>query len=100
VRRTGRTRDLEVTPALAYEVAALARASADGPSGPEARALFPAPLLERSAIPPSARVLSMNGRAATSRTQAQRELRLARAPIPVLLRQGNNRFFVAIEPAQ
>lgn len=100
LRRTGRIRDVNVTPALAYEVAALARAGADGPSGPEARVLFPAPLLERSAIPPSARVLSMNGRVVNSRAQVQRELRLARNPVPVLLRQGNNRFFVAIEPSR
>jgi hypothetical protein len=89
---------VDVTPALAYEVAALARANAEDPSGPEARVLFPAQVLERAAIPPSARVLSVNGRAITSRAQAQRELTLARNPVPVLLRQGNTRFFVAIEP--
>jgi S1-C subfamily serine protease len=100
VRRAGRVRTVDVTPALAYAVAALARASAGDPSGPEARALFPAQVLERAAIPPSARVLSVNGRALTTRAQAQRELTLARNPVPVLLRQGNTRFFVAVEPTR
>jgi hypothetical protein len=96
----GRVRDVEVIPALAFEIAALARASGDAPSGVEARVVFPAAVLEASVIPPSARVLMMNGRAVTSRAQAQRELRLARAPVPVLLQQGGSRFFVAIEPTR
>jgi serine protease Do len=98
--RAGRTRDVEVTPGLAYEIAALARARVETPGGPEARVVFPASVLEAHAISPSARVLSVNGRTVTSRAQVQRELRLARAPVPVLLREGNNRFFVAIEPAR
>jgi S1-C subfamily serine protease len=98
-RRAGRLREVDVTPALAYEVAALATASGAGSSGPEARVLFPASVLEQSGIPPTARVLTMNGRAVTSRAQAQRELRVARASVPVLLRQGDTRFFMAIEPA-
>jgi S1-C subfamily serine protease len=100
VRRAGRVRTVDVTPALAYEVAALARANLEDSSGPEARVLFPAQVLERAAIPPSARVLSVNGRAVTSRAQAQRELNLARNTVPVLLRQGNTRFFVALEPTR
>jgi membrane-associated protease RseP (regulator of RpoE activity) len=100
VRRAGRTHDIDVTAALAYEVAALARARPDSPTGPEARALFLAAVLEGSTIPLSARVLRVNGRTVTSRAQVQRELRLARNPVPVLLHHGSNRFFVVIEPTR
>jgi hypothetical protein len=98
VRRTTRVHEMAVTPALAYEVAALARGNADGVTGPEARAVLPAALLTASAIPPSARVLRVNGRLLTTRAQVERELRLARRAIPVLLRQGNTEFFVAVAP--
>jgi S1-C subfamily serine protease len=97
VRRAGRVHEIEVTPALAYEVAALAGARADTPLGPEARVVFAADLLEAYGIPRTARVLSVNGRAVTSRAQVQRELRLARGPVPVLVSHRENRFFVAIE---
>ena len=100
VRRAARMIDLQVTPALAYEIAALARASSDSPSGPEARVVFPAALLEASGIPPSARVLAGNGRALTTRAQVQRELGRARSTVPVLLRHDNNQFFVAVEPTR
>jgi S1-C subfamily serine protease len=100
VRRSGRVRDLEVTPGLAYEVAALARASADASGGPEARVVFPPTLLESAAIPATARVISMNGRPIASRAQAERELRRVRTPVPILLRHGNRQFFVAVEPSR
>jgi S1-C subfamily serine protease len=100
IRRANRVREVEATPALAYAVAALAAGSTDGATGPEARVLFPAAVLQQSVIPPTARVLAVNGRPLTSRAQAQRALRTARTPVPVLLRQGNNRFFVAIEPTR
>jgi S1-C subfamily serine protease len=100
VRRAGRMREVAVTPALAYDIAALARTTTEAAGGPEARTIFPAAILDANAMAPSARVLSVNGRAVTSRAQAQRELRLARAPVPVLLQQGNRRYFVAIEPAR
>jgi S1-C subfamily serine protease len=100
VRRTARVTDVEVTPTFAYEIAALARATGESASGPEARALFPAAVLQASSIPPAARVISVNGRAVTSRAQVQRELRLARRTIPVLLRQGRDQFFAAVEPSR
>jgi S1-C subfamily serine protease len=100
VRRSGRIREVEVTPALAYEVASLARTRAETPVGPEARVVFSADLLEAYAIPRSARVLSVNGRALSSRAQVQRELRLARGPVPVLVADGDHRFFAAIEPSR
>jgi S1-C subfamily serine protease len=100
VRRGARVSDVEATPALAYEIAALSRSSRDVPAGPEARVLFPAAVLEASAIPPAARIVSVNGRTVTTRAQVQRELRMARRPIPVLLRHGNNQFFAAVEPAR
>ena len=100
LRRAGRLREVEVPPALAFEVAALARARPDVPSGPEARAILPAAVLAAGAIPPTARVLSLNGRAVTSRAQVQRELRAARAAVPVLIRQGGGPYFVAVEAAR
>lgn len=100
VRRAGRVRDIEVMPALAHEVAALARSTPDALSGPEARVVFPPALLASAAIPATARVISMNGRPITSRLQAERELRRTRTPVPVLLRQGNKQFFVAVEPSR
>jgi S1-C subfamily serine protease len=100
VRRGARVSDIQATPAFAYEIAALARSIGDISAGPEARVLFPASVLEASAIPPSARVISVNGRTLTTRAQVQRELRLARQPIPILLREGNKQFFVAVEPAR
>jgi S1-C subfamily serine protease len=99
VRRAGRVRTVEVVPALAYEIAALARTSSEGARGPEARLVFPSSVLAAHAVSPSALVLSVNGRGVASPAQAQRELRRARAPAAVLLRQGNDQFFVAMESA-
>lgn len=98
VRRGARVSDIQAAPAFAYEIAALARSTVDIPAGPEARVLFPAAVLEASSISPSARVVSVNGRALTTRAQVQRELRQARRPIPLLLRDGDNQFFAAVEP--
>lgn len=98
VRRGARVSEVDATPALAYEIAALARSRDDLPPAPEARVLFPAAVLEASAIPPGARVISINGRPVTTRAQVQRELRLARQPLAVLLRQGADQFFGAVEP--
>jgi S1-C subfamily serine protease len=100
VRRGARVSDLRATPAVAYEIAALAGSGADGPPGPEARVVFPANMLEAAAIPPSARVVSVNGRTLTTRAQIQRELRLARRAIPVLVRDGSHQFFAAVEPTR
>jgi serine protease DegQ len=100
VRRGARESEIEATPAFAYEIAALARSSLRLPEGPEARALFAADVLDASRMPPAARVVTVNGRTLTTRVQVQRELRAARQPVPVLLRHGNNQFFVAVEPAR
>jgi S1-C subfamily serine protease len=98
IRRGSRVSDIAATPAVAYEIAALARSSTESPQGAEARVLFAPAVLEASAVPPSARVLTVNGRRLTTRAQVQRELRLARRPVPVLLRLGNDQFFAAVEP--
>jgi len=98
IRRGARVTDIQATPASAYEIAALARSSPHVLPGPEARVLFPDAVLAAAAIPPSARVVSVNGRPMTTRLQAQRELRLARTPLTVLLRQGSDQFFAAVEP--
>jgi membrane-associated protease RseP (regulator of RpoE activity) len=100
IRRRARAIEIDATPAGAYEIAALARSTVDVPQGVEARVLFPIGILEASAIPPSARVVSINGRTLTTRAEVQRELRLARRPVPVLVRQGNVQFFAAVEPTR
>jgi S1-C subfamily serine protease len=100
VRRADRVSDVTVTPAPAYEVAALSRAATETVRAPEARILFPAALLEAQPIAPAAQVISVDGRPATTRVQVQRVLRTARTAIPVLLRHGDRQFFVAIEPVR
>jgi S1-C subfamily serine protease len=97
--RGGRALTIEVTPALAYDVAALARAGGDVTPGVEARALFPAPALDQAGIPAAARVISVNGRDVPSLAQARQALRPARNPAVVLVRDGDQQFFAAIEPA-
>lgn len=98
VLRNGRTRDVDVTPALAYEVAALARGNVTANPGLEARTVLSAAALESAAIPLTARMLSVAGRPVTSRAQAQRELRRARGPVPVLLRHDDTQYFAVLEP--
>jgi hypothetical protein len=60
--------------------------------------LFPPDVLEASAIPFAARVVSVNGRTLTTRVQVQRERRLARQALAVLVRDGNHQFYAAVEP--
>jgi S1-C subfamily serine protease len=97
VRRGARVREFQVTAALAFEVAALARAEPlDGAGGLEARVLLRADLLEKAGVPATARVLTVNRRAITSRAQLEREIRSARSPIPLLVDHDGNRFFAAI----
>jgi serine protease Do len=100
VRRAGRERTVEVRPALAFAVAALAQTRAGGDAGTArpASQVLPAGVMARSAIPPSARVVSLDGRPVTSAAQAQRVLNTRRA-VPALLRLGARQFFAAIEPA-
>ncbi len=101
VRRGSRVIRVDAVAAGAYEIAALARSHAgDAPHAPEARVLLPAAVLEASNIPPSARVVSLGGRAPSTRSQAHRELARARQPVPVLLRADGRQFFVAVEPAR
>jgi len=100
VRRGARVMQVVAVPAGAYEIAALAQSNADAPLAPEARVLLAAATLEASAIPPTARVLSVGGRALSTRAQVQRELGRARQPVPVLLRIGSRQFFAAVEPAR
>jgi S1-C subfamily serine protease len=98
MRRAGRARTVEITPAAAYEVAAIARGRADvATARPEARLLFQAPVLAAAGIPPSAIVVSVDGRALDSRDAIQQVLTRARGPVPVLLRHGDVQFFAAVE---
>lgn len=97
VRRAGRMREVEVTGALAFEVAALLRDAAGDARGVEARLLLPAATLDQAGVPPTARVITVNGRDVTTRAQLQRDLRTARFPVPVLVEFEGARFFAAIE---
>jgi hypothetical protein len=91
---------VQVTPALAYQVSWLSRQVRRGAPEVEARAVFPAEWLEVSSIPLNARVLSVNGRVVSSRTQVDRELRRGGSPLRVLVRDGDHQFFGAIGPAR
>ena len=95
--RRGQSRTVTITPALAYAVAALERAAPER-TAPVARALFPADDLARAGIAGAARVLALDGRTVTTRAQVDQARRRATAPLPVLLQQGDVRFFAAIEP--
>jgi S1-C subfamily serine protease len=99
--RGGRGRVIEVRPAPAYDVAALARARADDPTqGLDVRLLLPATVLDRESIPSTARIVSINRRPVSSVAQARRELRPARIPALMLLRHGDQQFFAAIDPTR
>lgn len=101
IARDRRARAVEVVPALAYEVAALADARPDDATrGLEAGVLLPAAVLEAEGIPGSARVISINGRPVSSLAQARRDLRPGPNPALLLLRDGNNQFFAAVGPTQ
>jgi S1-C subfamily serine protease len=98
VRRGETVTTMPVVPAAAYEVAMLARSRADLAPAPEARVLFPRDVLDAVHIPPSAQVISVDGRRLTTAQEASRLLRAARQPIRVLVREGSSRFFVIVEP--
>ena len=66
--------------------------------GPDIRTVLPAALVTTAAIPPTARLVSVGGRATASRAQAVRELQRARGPIPILLRYNEAQYFVVIRP--
>ena len=100
VVRAGRVRTIDVTPVTAYEVAALARGRVTVPTFPEARVLFSVSQLQSSGIPAAARVVTLNGRAVTSRAHAERLLRAANQPVLILLRLDGTQFFAAIEPSR
>ncbi len=101
VARGGRGRTIELVPAAAYEVAAMARArTIDATPGLEVRLLLPAAVLDRERIPGTARVLSINGRPVSSVAQARRDMRPGRNPALLLLRQDATQFFAAVEPTR
>jgi S1-C subfamily serine protease len=97
VRRGAREHAVDATPVLTYETLPLVHSSGRDADGPEARVLFPAAVLEQSAIPPTARIVNVNGRTLATRALVDRERRSARRPIPVLVRVGTSQFFAAVE---
>jgi S1-C subfamily serine protease len=96
-RRDQQVRTVEITPALAYTVAALERA-APAMTAPEARVLFPDGDLEAAGVAGTARVLSFAGRVASTRAQVDQIRRRAKTPLPVLVQHGGARYFALIEP--
>ena len=99
VRRAGRSRAVDVTPAFAYDVAALSRSGGGSrTSGPEARAVLPVSTLGDAGIPAGAQILAINGRPVASRAQAIRELARQRTAVPLLLRHGSYQFLAAVAP--
>jgi serine protease Do len=98
LRRRGRDAAITVTAASEYSIVAGARARGDVPiTAPEARLLFDAATLAAAALPPEARVLSINGRAVSSRLEADRVRRAARGPAAVLISAGASRFFTVVD---
>lgn len=95
ILRGGTPLSIAVTPAPAYEVAALARRPA--PSGPVARRLFAPAALSAAAVPPEAVVLMINGLGVTSPEQAARDLQRLRGAATVLLEHRGQKFFAAID---
>jgi hypothetical protein len=95
IRRGGKPLSIAVTPAPAYELAALARRPA--PSGPVARRLFAPAALGAAAVPQEAVVLMINGRSVTSPEQAARDLQRVRGAATVLLEHRGQKFFAAID---
>jgi hypothetical protein len=51
-------------------------------------------------IPATARVISINRRPVSSIAQARRELSTGPNPVLLLLRQDDNQFFAAVDPAR
>jgi serine protease Do len=98
VTRGRAVRTLEATPILAYEAAALARRRAPfRPEGVLALTLFPSKSLGRAGVPPEARVLSVNGRVVTARSEVDRERCLSQGAMLALVRDGDRQFFAAVE---
>jgi hypothetical protein len=94
--RAGRPVSIETTPESAFDAASRARA-AEPTASPRAAELLSADMLARSGIPGSAAVVALNGRVVTSRAQVDLELRRAKRPLPILVRVGDQQFFVAVE---
>jgi hypothetical protein len=99
IRRDRRPRAIDVTPAPAYDVSAIAR-TARPALGDEARLLFSPSVLTAAGISPNAVVLAVDGRTPSSRALITQRLARARTPLPVLVRQGDAQFFVVVGPAR
>lgn len=100
VRRAGRNRVVTVTRGDAYDVAALARHSAEtAAAGVAARSIFTAATLTVHHLSPASLVISIAGRTVASPAEAQREISRQRRAFPILVDDRGDRFFVAMEPA-
>ena len=93
-----RTRRVTVTPVTVYEMAARAAAAAPPADPPEARVVLTAAQIAETGASPTARVIAIDGRQVTTRTQLQRLVRAARRPLLVLLREGDDQFFASLRP--
>jgi S1-C subfamily serine protease len=97
LRRNGAARMVEISPIPAFD-AVTREPGSDDAGAADARTILPEPWLEAGGIAGDARVLSINGRAVASRAQATRALRTRPDLATILVRQGGETFFVAIEP--
>lgn len=98
VRRNGRFRTLTVTPTTPFAVAALDRA--DDLAGRDAHDVLSPDQMTAAGIPRGASILAVNGQPVTSRADVDRARRRSRTPVPVLVRHGSTRFFVALDASR
>lgn len=97
VLRRGRERTVTMTAASSFTTAHLVRLAAARQPAPTAAVVLPPPLLQSLGLSAQAQVLSVNGTAAITRTQADRAL-AGRRQVQVLhLRDEGGAFFVAVE---
>jgi S1-C subfamily serine protease len=98
IRRDGRERGVQVTPAPAFAVAALARGERlEPPAGVHARSVLSRAAADQAGLPESSRVLAVNGTPVAARAAVDRMLLRARAPLPVLVEHEGRRYFAAVE---
>ena len=95
----GAERDLALTTGSAFGADRLIRRDADAAAAaPDAGGVLSEPQLQAAGLPPTARLLSVNGRPAVSRAQVQRELRTR--PARLYVQHDGRRYFAVLPGAQ
>jgi hypothetical protein len=86
------------TAVSAYDIDFLAHRRVDADDGaPLAFSLLDGDAIARIGIPPSARIVQIDGRPASDAAQARRVLRVAGRSLPLLIALGETRYFVALD---